>query len=570
MNIEMGSINPDSIPNGHEDTNLKKRNININEDKENKKQKVDVISGNDDIIDLTNANTATFNKNQQDKLDRILQKEQEKIIKEKKKEEERRKKEEERQRKLAEKEMEKELKRKKLEEEKKERERKKEEERKLKEQKREAERLERELKKEQERVRKQNEKEERERQRLEKKRKLEEEKEKKEEEKRKLEDQKNKNQMKISSFFSVGQKKIDQKKDISNSITTNEEQELTHAYNKAFLPFYVKRNMQMAGSFVMDKEDLEKSISQFDVAIQSGPTQTSDLLDFFSSRAKKSDKISYTSPQEILHALNSSDVTESKLYSMIQNIPPVKYLQFYENSKPPYIGTWCSGKHQSVQIPVSDPFNTSLTGLDYEYDSDLEWNGEEEEGEDLDNDDEDDEEEEMEEEDELDDFVEGTDNKRRKKFMGPLVSFTKWNDGNDDEYFDGMKYELLDIRVEFPIAPNDEPPKKTCETPLSIQVTETVNYPASKTQSPNIEETTHTLVPKKKVIEDGNIIAELITFIEKNNDFTIGTLVELSQKELKTFTKAILKHTIQCIASYNKKASKWEVDPEMKEKYKHI
>lgn len=41
--------------------------------------------------------------------------------------------------------------------------------------------------------------------------------------------------------------------------------------------------------------------------------------------------------------------------------------------------------------------------------------------------------------------------------------------------------------------------------------------------------------------------------MENNNDFTIGTLVELSKKEFKDFTKALIKNTIQEIAVYDKK-----------------
>lgn len=79
--------------------------------------------------------------------------------------------------------------------------------------------------------------------------------------------------------------------------------------------------------------------------------------------------------------------------------------------------------------------------------------------------------------------------------------------------------------------------------------------------SPNI------LIAQKKTIKDSLVLADLIKFVENNNDFTIGTLVELSKKEFKDFTKALIKNTIQEIAVYDKKSSKWEIKAEMKEKY---
>ncbi|KAM9915332.1 hypothetical protein OXX59_010564, partial [Metschnikowia pulcherrima] len=37
----------------------------------------------------------------------------------------------------------------------------------------------------------------------------------------------------------------------------------------------------------------------------------------------------------MVDALNSSQMTESALYDLVRNLPPIKYLQFYENAKPP-------------------------------------------------------------------------------------------------------------------------------------------------------------------------------------------------------------------------------------------
>ncbi|KAF0429403.1 chromatin assembly factor 1 subunit A-domain-containing protein [Gigaspora margarita] len=64
----------------------------------------------------------------------------------------------------------------------------------------------------------------------------------------------------------------------------------------------------------------------------------------------------------------------------------MKLLQFEENYRPPYYGTWTKS---SKIISGRCPFAKDTSILDYEYDSDLEWE-EEEEGEELKSDDDDD------------------------------------------------------------------------------------------------------------------------------------------------------------------------------------
>lgn len=526
--------------------------------------------------------TKTLTKKQIEKLGRQKQREMERIEKEKKreedrirKEEERRVKEDERKRKAYKKEMEKEMRRKKLEEEK----------------------LEREKKKDEERLKKLTEKGERERQRLEKKRKNEELKERKdherklaEEEKRKAEESKERSQMKISNFFTIGKtvksspiknepKKDTQIVDLSNDESKEKEEE-TDIYNKVFLPFFQKKNVIMALSIQLTDSGLKKSIADFDSIVKAAnnKSENTDISKFFKACKPKLREKNFTTPQDIVNALNSSQATESQIYEMFQNLLPMKYLQFYENIKPPYIGTWCSSNHMSTKLPVRNPFDTSKSGLDYSYDSDAEWNGEdaedEGEGEDIDNDDEDDDDDDIDDEEEMDDFVESNDlMKKKKRIMGPLVAISKWNndDENDHEFFDEIKYERLDINIEFSIDPFTNYWDVNKEKVVNSQTTEHtsfVNLLKNQGTSPNksTSRSPNILTAQKPTIKDPKAIHELIQFIEKNNDFTIGTLVELSKKEFKTFTKALLKHTIQDIAFYNKKSGNWIVKPELKEK----
>lgn len=562
----------------------------------NKKVKVD-ISANTPSPDSNDESEKQLTQKQIEKLERQKQREAEKLDRERKKEEERKLKEEEKQRKLAAKEAEKEMKKKKIEEEKLARELKKEEERLEKERKKEEERLEKERKKEEERLgreRKKEEerkrKEERELQRLEKKRKTEEEKQRKEEErkqaeeeKRKADEAKERNQMKISAFFSVGAKQkspIKERKAITTTNSTPEQINL--AYDQVFLPFFQKQNVTLPKTFALNAEDLKNSMNKFDSVLSSIKSKSNSnhphdsLKSFFTSKhTAKPSKPSKTSPEDIVNALNSSQVSEEEVYQMVRNLNQFKYLQFYENKKPPYIGSWCSRQHLAVKFPVSDPLDTSVTGLDYDYDSDLEWNGDEDgegEGEDIDGDDDEEEEEEttMDDEDEMEDFVESNDlSKSAKKYLGPLVAISRWNDGLEESHqlFDDMKYERLEISIDFPIDPfhdywSKAPTKQKSES--SSEPT-AANTPAGSITAPNV------LTPSKPTIQDPNHKHKLILFIEKNNDFSLGTLVELAKKELSTefqkdnYSKALVKHTIQQVASYNKKQGIWEVKTDVKD-----
>lgn len=527
------------------------------------------------------------------KLEKQKQKDLEKVEKEKKKEEERlnkqkqrenealekkRKKEEEKVERDRKKEAEKVERERKKEEERLERERKKEEERIERERKKEEERIERERKKEEERTERERKKEEerlerehkKEEEKLERERKKEEERLRKEEEKRKIEEAKEKGQKKISSFFSLNQRKSPTK----GSLASDELQAkpLETAYDKVFLPFYQKKNTIVINPYKCSTEELQQSKTKFDSFLTSEPVEGDNF--FTSINPKLDTKSKSISPDIIVNSLNSSDTTESQVYEMFQSIPPIKYLQFYENNKPPYIGTWCSTDHRQIHIPISDPFNTELTGNDYNYDSDLDWNGEEEEeGEDIDDDDDDEEEEDSNdaEDDEMDDFVEG-DSKKKKRFIGPLVPIYQWNDGTNDEFFNEMKYERLHINIGFSIDPDynylgDNKSKSNQNNEgNTINKPTFDSYGSDSNASTNTVTTPNILTPQKPTIKDQKSVFELIKFIEENNGFTTGTLVELAQKKFTSYSKALLKHTIQDIAVYDKKTTHWEVNQHLKGK----
>lgn len=478
-------------------------------------------------------------------------KEIEKAEREKKKEEERLRKEEKKQRKLEErqrKEQEKELTKKQAEDEKLEKERKREEEK-----------LERERKREEEKARKQAEKDERERLRLEKKRLLEEEKQRKEQEKQDELDRKRKkeerSQMKISSFFTIKPTpkaktpSVLPKEKVTEDSTFEKKSE--SYYSKKFLPFFVKATARMIPSGALCVEDLEKSITTID-DILFGDKEIGESIDIFKSSTSNPETTSYTHSHDLVALMNSSDVSETQIQALIDNLPPIKYMEFYENAKPPFIGTWCSSKHSKMSVPAIDPLNETITGLDYSYDSDLDWNGDDDdEGEDIgDDDDEDDDDEDDDEEmvDFLDDAVEGSEEKKRK-ILGPLVSNCIWG---ESPVLQDLQYELL-IPTKFPIE-------------INRNYWEEAKEPGTPNKLNTIASSSTT--PAKPMISEDKDIFHLIQFIEKNNEFSVNVLVELAKKELDTtYTKALVKSTIQSIASYSKKMGKWEIKQEIRQLY---
>lgn len=510
-----------------------------------------------------------------EKQERERKKELERLAREKKKEEERlereKKKEEdklERERKKEEEKLERE---KKKEEERIERERKKEEERLERERKKEEERIEREKKKEEERIEREKKKEE---ERLERERK-------KEEERLKKEEEKAKGQRKISSFFSSHQRRLPVEKHEAVAEGTPVKNKES-VYDTTFLPFFKKQTTSMPTAQSLAPDKLEQSISNFDFLLANSTEKNPEI--FFTTNRSVGDchKNTSTTPTDIIAALNSPDATESKIYEMLQNIPPIKYLQFYENSKPPYIGTWCSSDHIRISFPILEPFNTSLTGYDYNYDSDLDWNGEEEgDGEDIDDEEEDEEDEANDlDDDDMEDFVEGnSDSKKMKKFLGPLVPVCQWNDGSTpSSIFDDMKYERLHVNIDFSIDPFFNywaTDNNQATVNLNSKGANTV-MPTNQMQATNINSSTtpNLLTPQKPTIKDQKVIHDLVQFIEINKakSYSIGTLTELSKNEesLKGFTKSLLKHTIQDIAFYNKSNSHWEVKSDTKEKLANL
>lgn len=498
------------------------------------------------------ANVLSTQAKQLERQEKQKLREMERMERERKKEEERRAKKEERERK----DRERQAKREQLEKEK--------------EQKREEERVKREEKKrklDEEKARKDAER-----------RKKEEERKAREEEKRKKDEMKERSQMKISSFFSVKNRREPKNDPVSSpspasdhprssqhdGIPSGAPPDPFHLYHRQFLPFFVKKNASMAPSSQLSPLDLESLKTTIDASLQAGE---SGLASFFSSFPVTiaDDAPRVVTSEDLVQTLDTSVAGSSNAAELLRHVPRLRYLQFYENAKPPYVGTWCSSAHLAVPLRIRDPLDTSLTGYDYDYDSDLDWQeGDDDEGEDLDDDEDGDgDEDDANDDEEMDGFVEDNADGKRRIVAGPIQPITKWNDGTDEAFFAPMGYQLLQPNISWPLDPardywnggvTTSDNFVTLNGPFSVLQ---LNGSAGAPTQPPV--TTNILTAHKPTIQDPQVVLELKAFIEKNNDFSIGTLSELAKKEFKNFTKSMLKHTIQDVAVYNKKKSVWEL-----------
>jgi len=525
---------------------MKRKLEDVSDEVASKQPKLETTEATDNAQE--SLNESKLAKKELMKIEKQRQRALEKEEKAQKREQERKRKEEEKLRKQQEREQEKQLKRKKMEEEKA-----------AKELKKEQEKQERERKKEEERLRKQQEKDAREQSRLEKKRRLEEEKEQKEQEKRALEEEKRKkeelkrrkeeeeakSQKKISSFFTV--KKLAPAIPKADPTLESVENGATD-FEKDFLPFFVQNNMEVASMGQLNSNELSKSKKQLDdIFLEKKYDGTPEVYWFFASKAVEAIHTESTiTPDDIVNALNSSTTTETQIYDMINKFPPLKFISFYENSKPPYIGTWCSVLHQQIKFDPKNPLDTTLTGFDYDYDSDLEWNKEDEEGEDIDNEDEDDEEDILADEDDLGFVEDDKPNDQTKKFHS-LNVMIKINDGSQDDFFNSMKTIAL------------------TELPLPIDPFKT----ATKPNTPEPVKTSEQGKTSKPIIDDTNTIYQLIKFFDSSDfsSFSLNTILELAMKHIEFSNKSLMRNTLHHILKKERLTLTWSIKENARKEY---
>ncbi|PNF43847.1 hypothetical protein B7P43_G06048 [Cryptotermes secundus] len=196
----------------------------------------------------------------------------------------------------------------------------------------------------------------------------------KNEEKRKKEDKRQAEAAAFTSFFLP--KKAEPKPSEEPKVKAEEN----------FMPFEVKADMRLAPSTRKKlTEEVKRSLDQ---CVES---QSADQLYLDQIRSKQI--IPQTSPctwalsdfKDDVIILDDDDIPSSVTSNIVESYPPAgqlphpKLLQFWENRRPPYWGTW---RKRSQSIGPRNPFSIDVKFFDYEVDSDDEWE-EEEPGESL-------------------------------------------------------------------------------------------------------------------------------------------------------------------------------------------
>ncbi|KAK8004188.1 hypothetical protein PG989_003907 [Apiospora arundinis] len=193
-------------------------------------------------------------------------------------------------------------------------------------------------------------------------------------------------------------------------------------YDRLFQPFFVKSGMtlaqpsfaQMTSETVATKSKIldeyiygqrgEEDVRPFDAV------RTFHLSGFSSERGIIHPSVKKIMAELLGDPIESSNRTESQkarfsdVQKQIGSIP-VKLVSFYEDVRPAYVGTVTSFEPRELHKLARQPTQRVLSKLNYEYDSEAEW--EEEEGEDLD--DADDDEEGDDGDDEMADFLDDAD-----------------------------------------------------------------------------------------------------------------------------------------------------------------
>lgn len=397
----------------------------------------------------------------------------------------------------------------------------------------------REQQREEERLKREERKRQKEIQRLELKKQRELEKQKKEEEKKAKEDSKQRAQSRIGNFF---------KKVGDSSKQTDDKSD----YQRYFLPFYAKDGVVLPDD-LHSRIPLERRKDEIDqqLSLRNGDDE---ILNWLNSKlVKRGGRVKFTAVS-LLQQMTSKEKRDEELQALLKTVPH-KYIKFYENVRPPYIGTYS----KEAILPAEDPFCTEGTGYNYDYDSDLEWiNEEDEEGEqggvdNLESGEEDDEDEDEEaSEGEFEGFldVEDGSNKSRsagkRKFIGPLIPTVHLRsnfqnlDEDDKKYFEAVKVEYLIEQQPFPIDPYASVPRAQSSSALK-RIAEADQDSESCSNSPSVS-------PEKKRVK--TLITETSHLLKLFNEihdstFSLGTVTEIAQKNLPQYSKQTIKNTVK-------------------------
>lgn len=233
-----------------------------------------------------------------------------------------------------------------------------------------------------------------------------------------------------------------------------------------FLPFFVLKNVSMAPAnrFSRDPNLANMAVSRLDGWMQQGSDPSPrQLKSVFRSRRRQRCQKQQCTMKDILESIQGTPAAAIDLTGKMPTVPQLsdvsyKVLSFREDVRPPYKGTYTRAVSPRSALKLSRrPFTRQLPDINYDYDSEAEWEPPNEDDEDLESgDDESDIGEEGDED--MDGFLDDEDDPGRKKQtvgeMTPISSGLCWTSadhrrGRLEEY---RMQTLSDDHV-FPIDP---------------------------------------------------------------------------------------------------------------------
>ena len=183
----------------------------------------------------------------------------------------------------------------------------------------------------------------------------------------------------------------------------------------------------------------------------------------------------------------SDDVQESDPRQLLCHIP-IKLLKFHEDVRPPYQGTFTRFVPESSVVKVSrNPYHRVIPDINYDYDSEAEWE-EPEEGEELESEEE--EEGSDDGEDDLEGFLDDEDDAlaggKRRLIVGdlePVCSGIRWASDGVDPEFKAYHIQTISDAVQFPIDPFSSAYWQTPHAPEPATKGPAALTPASRIQT---------------------------------------------------------------------------------------
>ena len=232
---------------------------------------------------------------------------------------------------------------------------------------------------------------------------------------------------------------------------SSESRQLTE-YAKEFPSFFLQSHTKVApiNRFERDTDALVHIQGKIDKCLQGegdfGTNGKFDATQLFNIMPYKRRQGRINSPtvREILTSMNDSsrnqvDLTRedvsrestTRLEDLLKRIP-MKTLKFREDVRPPYQGTFTKRISDGLAVKLCrNPFARAIEELNYDYDSEAEWE-EPEEGEDIDSEGEDDTSEDG--DDDMEDFLDDSGEQVKRgaitSDLEPVCSGIKWDDGN--------------------------------------------------------------------------------------------------------------------------------------------